>query len=76
MTYRFHGSDGASNPTEEWSRRRVAAQRVEKAAQAIRVRAGSDTVVGVNQLIDALDHYWQVRYGGRVVIVKPEEPER
>lgn len=76
MTYRFHGS-GSSESARPVSRARSAAVAVEHAARAIRVREGGETVIGAMKLIDALDHYWQVRYGGRVIVVAgPEEAER
>lgn len=62
--------------TIEWSRRRHTAMLVEQAARAIHLRPGSDTVTGAQSLIDALDAYWQARYGGRVVVVAGPEGER
>ena len=76
--YRFDGGDGTNDTQPSaavWSRRRTAALRVEQAAQAIRLRGGSDTIIGAGSLVDALDAYWQVRYGGRVVIVAGESDE-
>lgn len=78
MALRFTDGDGGTSQgthgaDPEWARRRRSALAVEKAAREISLRPGSDTVSGAQQLVDALDHYWQVRYGGRVVVVAPEE---
>lgn len=73
MTYRFHGSDGGS--ARPYSRVRSTAMAVEQAARAVRLREGGETVMGARKLIDALDAYYQARYGSRVIIVAGEEPE-
>ena len=75
---RFDGSDGHNQRTfpDEWKAARRAAQGVVLAAERVTLRPGSETVVGAQDLIDALDLYWQARFGGRVIIVSRPEDER
>lgn len=75
---RFDGPDGhdTANVPDPWRASRRAALGLIHAAEALQLRPGSETVVGTQALIDALDHYWQARYGGRVVVVSAPEPER
>lgn len=80
MTYRMDG-DGGGGPashasTADWHRQRRAAMAVEQAAREVRLPSASVTVLGADKLIDALDIYWQVRFGGRVMIVSGPEQDR
>ena len=74
---RFDGSDGHNERTypDEWKAARRAAQGVIHAAERVTLRPGSETVVNAQALIDALDLYWQARFGGRVIIVSRPDPD-